>query len=612
MSVLRQVKGQRKRREFLTYDFEWIPGKLEIRMCGVFDGKEFRYYRTVADFVNGEFTRESRHKWFFAHSGGRADLIFLLEQISKDSRWSVEASMSGSSAIIATIRRHGNSYLCQQDDHSGCPTWTFVDSFWLFRTSLKKIGEKLGIEKGGPDMDEEDDDAKIKEWYATVPFSELRDYNEVDCRILWHGINQFQDLLWSMGSQLKKTIASCAMELFRRKYLKSEIRIVDNINQYAQDSYAASRVEVYQKQAHDGYSFDLNSSFAYAMTFPTPGNAIRMRNGKIPDHNLYIARACVQVPDSYLPPLAYRRKSRLFFPVGKWDGWFTGVDLQLLEESGGQIIKIYESIEFESRDDLRDYVEDIYERRRVATTDFEKMVFKYLLNALYGKFGESEEKCRLFMNPEQSVLNDLRQREAEGLEMMSAGETLEVTPPEMIFPGAWIDYKLAKLSHNHNPLATHITSVARRTIYRYLIQPIQQPGGEIHYCDTDGLSTNLKLWEDSDKLGELKLVRSFQDAEYLAPKVYRQDDNVYAKGFQLGKTKKTKLQRFRELVENQEIEIERMARFKEMLRARTWKPFDVTTRKALRGKAMGKRKMFPNGKTRPWTVKELESSRCEF
>lgn len=601
--MLAPINGQAKRRDFVTYDFEWIPRSLEIRLCGVYDGKAYRCYRTIEAFLEGEITKANRHKWFFAHSGGRADLLFILESVSKNPLYEVEARMSGSSAVIAVITRHTDGEDCKEGNHKNCVKWTFVDSYWLFRTSLAKIGEKLGpgFAKAGPDIDELDDDDKIREWYAKVPFRELRDYNEQDCRILWHGIAQFQEVLLSIGGELQKTIASCAMRLFRRKYLTKAINTVPTINANAGLSYIASRVEVIQREAHNGYCYDINSSFPYAMTFPAPGNAKRRYNRRLPngETNLYIAEATIEVPDCFLPPLPYRKKARVFFPVGKWRSWFSGVDLQLLEEAGGRIVSIGECIEFEQCEDLRAYAEDIYNRRKVATTEFEKIVLKYLLNSLYGKFGEDEEKCSLIMNPCVEKLSALRKKERE----WTPEDPLPA--PEMLFPGAWCEYHQAEVPHQHVPFATHITAIARRTIYRYDMEAVKA-GGEVHYNDTDSISTNLKLWDDSNELGKLKLEESFSDAYYIAPKVYRRDSKVKAKGFSLGKTKETQLKRFQELGENREIEIERMARLKEMLRRGTWSPYEITVTKKLQYKAQPKRRVLADGiHTAPWTVTEL-------
>ena len=613
MPVLKPSEAAPRRRRFVTYDFEWVPGTYELRIASIYDGDtgEFRYYRSVEDFLDGELNKENRAKWFFAHFGGRADLLLILEVLSKDPNITCDCAMSGSSAIIATIRKHTNSEMCRAGNHSNCRKWTFVDSFWLFRASLSQIGKAVGMEKGGPPVDEWDDDEKVKEWYATVPFPELRDYNEQDCRILWHAIDQFQDLLLQLGSQLQKTIASTAMQLFKMRYLSRDIAIVPRVNVMAQDAYAASRVEVYRGKTGPGYGFDINSSFPYSMTFDCPGNVEMIHKGKLPSKEQpWLARCRVRVPEMYLPPLPYRHKQRLFYPWGEWEGTFTDVDIEYLYEKGGELLKVHESVLFEPRDDLRAYAEDIYTRRKNCTTVFEKILYKYLLNSLYGKFSEHEEKCRLIMNPDAETYEDLRDRRARGYELRAQGYELEVEPPEMYFPGAWCDYKKAELSHNHNPISTAITSRARANIGRFLDKAHE--ASWIGYVDTDGLTCGGKHWEDDNSLGAMKMEYEFDESQSYAPKVYKRKlkDGTYqlkAKGFSLGKSAKTKLKRFNALAEKKEVVVERMARLKEMLRKGTWKPYDVVVKKFLRGSTTPKRCPTENGyNTRPWCVSELE------
>lgn len=624
MRILEPLSSERKKRKFLVYDMEWVPGTYEIRCCGVYDGKNYRWYKTVEEFVEKEFVKATRNQWFFAHSGGRADLLQMMDLFISDERWSLDACISGGSAFITTIRRHWLSGHCVEGNHKNCWVWTAVDSFWLFRTSLKKIGRAIGMQKGGLDIDEEDDDEKIKAWYRDVPLKELVDYNEQDCKILWTALHQFQELIWSMGSQFRMTIASNGMELFRRCYLKEPIRINQRINERSRLAYASARVEVYQKEAHNGFAFDINSSFAHAMRFDSPGSALVTRRGRIPDNtDLYMAEAEIEVPEMYLPPLPYRRGARLFFPVGRWKSWFTGVDLQLLEKHGGKIHWIGESIEFERRSDTRMYVENIYERRRKATEDFEKIFYKYLLVCLYGKFGEAEDKESLLIHPDADTVTRLQTESREAQEAFIRGEDPGFDPPEMLGPGVWSVAKTVDLRHNHNPLAAHIVAIARRTIYEYLLEPLKEPDGEIHYCDTDSLSTNKKKWEDSDALGALKLEDEFKDAIYLAPKVYRRmiwkknkesgelelEAKHKAKGFKLGRTRKTQTERFIKLVEEKELEVIRSATLKEMMRNQKLRPFDIATRRGVREVSMPKRRMFRDGTTEPWTIQEMQNDK---
>jgi hypothetical protein len=239
---------------------------MQLRLCGVHDGKRYTAYRTIEHFLNDNLTSKNRGKWFYAHFGGMADLSFVLAKIVEHARkkphfsYSVEASFSGSSAIIVHIRQGKNS-------------WHFIDSFWLLRDKLANIGKSIGMAKGlsVPGWDDMTQ-AEKEDWYANAPFGDLLVYNEQDCWILWNAIHQFQETLLSMGGQLQMTLASCAMHLFRRRFLSRDIHIPAHVNEAARKAYFSSRVEVFQSSCDNAFYYDINSSFPYAMTFPCPGN----------------------------------------------------------------------------------------------------------------------------------------------------------------------------------------------------------------------------------------------------------------------------------------------------------------------------------------------------
>lgn len=569
------LKNARVLRRYLVYDLEWVPGKfsteghMPVRLVGVYDGEKYRWYTTVAQFLNGELTSKNRGKWFYAHAGGLADFQFLLHELVHCKDYKINASFSGSSAIIVHITRGKNS-------------WHFVDSFWLLKEKLRNIGKWIGINKGNDDESEE--------FYRDATLQQLREYNEIDCIILYNAISQFELTLLELGGQLKMTQASCAMDLFRRRFLKTTIDTDDRINVLARNAYFASRVEVLAKYCDDAYYFDVNSSFPYAMTFPIPGDPIGSYTGRMPEYGLYIAEVDVEVPDCFLPPLPTRKGGRLFFPTGKWRGWYSNIDIDLLRSAGGKINKVYQSVAFEARTDCKDYAETLYELR-AKSTGFMQIGCKYLLNSLYGKFAESDIKSSLIVNP------DVPNR-AEWTEL---------------FPGAFIAEKQVPIPHMHVPISVHITAIARRTLYTYMGY-----SEETHYCDTDGFSSTNCLDSTEGVLGQIKLEKVIRKGRFILAKTYdmdgvdekgrelrsKPDQGVKAKGFS-----RMNLAKFEKLIGGAEVEYSRMARIKEVLRgavkAGTTEPVEKTYRKKLRPDAVPKRCFYPDDQSRPWSVEEL-------
>lgn len=572
--MLTIIKRKRKIRDYLTYDLEWIPGDLKLRLFGVYDkARGYRCYQSVRAFLYNELTSKNRGKWFFAHAGGLADFQFVLEELAKREQFQVRACFSGSSAIIVHVSRGKNA-------------WHFVDSYWLLRDKLEEIAKWIGTEKGAQEQRRTKEQAK--EFYAGAPLYDLMKYNEQDCKILWDAIDLMQDVLYDLGGQLQMTLASSAMFLFRRRFLSGDIETNWSVNNSAEKAYFASRVEVLNSDCYNADYFDINSSFPYAMTKPCPGELIDITRS-LPDHGIYMADVTIDIPECYLPPIPMRLCGRLFFATGSWRCWLTSIDIELLQREGGRIMRVWQVKHFAPFHDLTEYALTLYNMRKKASTPFERTAFKLLLNSLYGKFAERREKTSIHVNPEKIDRDNW----------------------EMLFPGAWLYDRIVPVPHRHVPISAHITARARQTIYEYM-----SDCREVHYCDTDGFSTTSKL-VTGNELGDLKLEKRIRHGHFVQPKVYRlegQDRNsnggwselgdrgVKAKGFS-----GMDVPRFERLLEGQAIEYERMRRIKELARRGDFRPREDVIFKRLKQEALPKRFMYPDGHTRPWQIKELET-----
>jgi len=567
--MITRIDKDRKRPNFLVYDLEWIPHEMKLRMCGVYDEKKgYRCYSSIDNFIKNELTHKNRGSWFYAHAGGLADFQFVIERLSHLGYY-VQGSTSGSSAIIVHITRpvwKNGKWV------SGKDVWHFVDSYWLLRDSLRNIGKWVGMDKGNAD--------ESVEWYSTVGWYELRDYNEQDCLILYKAIKLFEETLYELGGQLRMTQASCAMDLFRRRFLTNNIETSMTINRIARNAYFASRVEVYATQCQNAYYYDVNSSFPYAMTFQQPGELKNSYRG-LPDWDgPFLADVSVTVPENYLPPLPVRMGGRLFFPVGSWRGWYSNIDLEVLEKSGGRIDKVHESITFEKNNDLSEFNRVLYDIRK-KSDGFIKIACKYLMNSIYGKFGESEVKSEIIVNPP------------------------EVLPTwVMTAPGIFVHEKTVEVPHMHVPIAVHVTAIARRTIFDYM-----SCSSELHYCDTDGFSTTDR-YEDGSNLGEVKLEKYIQEGRFIQAKIYDiKGTDAQLKPVRILKAKgfsRMTLEKFERLINFEEIEYSRMARIKENARRGNFAPRETILTKSINEDAIGKRYFYPDGESRPWTIPELK------
>lgn len=604
---MKPLKGIIQRRNFLTYDLEWIPGyntkraksegfePNQLRLIGVYDGKSYRYYTKIKDFLNGEMTSANRGRWFFAHAGGLADVRYVLEYLldNRPRGVRVNAAFSGSSAIIVKISRGKNH-------------WYLLDSYWLIRQPLRKIGSWVGEEKGGSED-------SIDMFYA--PIDVLVDYNKRDCRILWQAIRILEDTLIKHGGRLEKTIASCALGLFRRAFLKREITPMPDNNLAGRDAYKASRVEVFEKVCEEGDYFDVNSSFPYSMTFSAPGN-YQTTSKHLIDNRLALAHCKVTIDDCYLPPIPYRNPEdkRVYFPVGTWEGWFSNIDLELIQESKTGIIESIKEVRyFEPFDDLAAYAQTIYELRRTCESEAEKVVLKFLLNSLYGKFGEGEIKSRIMINPSESFF-DIDEFDSENLEYPCRS---------YIMPGVYELIEKKDIPHAHVPIANHITALSRKLLYDFMVK-----ASKVYYCDTDGFACpETDTFETSDRLGGLKKEKHIHKGHFAAPKLYAyQTDSdapwvIKAKGFSRVRggpneegiwivkdddpSRKISYEDFCRLLEHKDLYVEQASRIRSSLKKGEYSPHDYVHSKRWVDKVRPKRYFYADGTSRAWDVKEL-------
>jgi len=590
-------RPQRRRRRFLTYDLEWLPGSLKLRMIGVYDGIKYRCYTEEAEnlvrlFFSKELTSKNSGKWFYAHAGGLADIQFILEELAKDPAYSVEGSFSGSSAIIVKVSR------------SNC-RWYFIDSYWTLRGSLAKIGEKIGMPKGEVAWD--------------APLDKLIPYNKQDCVILWTALDQFQDILVNLGSELRMTLASSSMRLFRRKYLNREITTSSKLNQLVRPAYVGGRVEVFYRKIHSGFYYDINSCYPFAMTKPLPGQYIKM-SPKLPEDKkyLYIAHIKIEVPEMSIPPLPYLTDKHLFFPTGIFEGWYCQPEIELALKLGCKIHKVYQCLYFKPFLDLRYFAMELYEKRK-ASLGFMNETFKILLNAGYGKFGERPEKQSLLINPTPSkmieieqIINEVKQIRAK--EQSLTEEEIEALSKEpkrylknevgLISPGIWLLKKEKHVQHAHVPVAAFVTSYARVNLMEHLLTC-----PNVYYCDTDGFATDADRLYTGKKLGEIKLEKTYVDSLFHSPKLYHLqlasgEHIVKAKGFP-----KLDPEGFLDLIMGEKIGTPfNMLRIRELYSKGFLAPREEEKVKGLSFKNRPKRFFYPNGTSRAWDIKELEQT----
>ena len=456
-----------------------------------YDGKNLIPYKghyCVNRFLRDYLTFENRTKICFAHNGGKFDILALYQEYMSDpyfyENYTYQPILQGSRIMSFKIK----------DKHKH--KWEFRDSFSLLPRSLESLCQSFKPDHIKLEMPNTSFNDDPQRWIR---------YCGNDCISLYEILNTFNDTIKDVRGCVGYTVASTAMLTFRYRFMKTNYETYHSFNNYFRQAYYGGRTEIFNMHAHDSdkpfYYYDINSLYPYVMhnyNFPiSRPKKMTYRNIKeIQDREGLMLARIITPPDLDIPILPYRRDDgRLIFPLGKWEGMY---DYSLIKKalSYGYDIKPLRAWEFDSEFIFKDYVDHFY-KLKTNSSGAEKEIYKFLLNSLYGKWGERPMRKELITDPDISL---------QGL-----------LPYDTIFGYAIKTYK--QNSAYHLPaISIKVTALAQLQLYK-LFEQIKQLNGTIYYCDTDSVITDVRL-PTSDKLGHIKLEDTIEEGIFLMPKVY--------------------------------------------------------------------------------------------
>lgn len=450
---------------------------------------------------------------FYAHNGGKYDNKYILSTFKK---YGCEISrlLNINGSVVFTVYVGGKRFY-------------FRDSFLLMPRSLKSLCESFGVKQAKKDFD-------MPEWIhsgcPTTP--QLKEYLHYDCLALAELLNKFKE---EIGAP-KLTIASTAFDIllnteYNGQKLKTLLHNWSTIaqEQFIRQAYKGGRVEAFIREGQGLHHYDVNSLFPYCMrVFDYPfGKLIQLTDAEkiialIDKGYLGILKCSISCPDMYIPYLAKRHESKLIFPVGTWEDTITTVEyLRALEL--GYTFTIHEAILYQNKGKVFTEFVDKYYHIKQTATGARKEIAKLLLNSAYGKSGQK--------------------RVVE--EFYTFDEMLNCKKPLSDFIQMNTDLFTAKTecyrNRKTNPIIAAFVTAYARTVLFDAIEWIQNNGGQVYYCDTDSIFTDIELPHEmvnTDRLGawkdELK-GQVLQDAVFISPKLYslENDDGshvVKAKG----------------------------------------------------------------------------------
>jgi len=262
-----------------------------------------------------------------------------------------------------------------------------VDSLNYFPMSLKRIGEFVGLPKlTMPAMD--------------APQSQWEDYCRRDVEIGASAVTK----LWSTLEHAKlgtpgPTLASTAMRCWRTVGVKQPLLIPDRpgLRETHRQAYYGGHVDVGYLGEYRGQVFvaDVRSLYPFVMRNNLyPSTWLRaVHNVSIPIMKDYLRRyEAIADVSIYSPTLVYplRLHNRVRYVRGHLRTWLAGPELR--DALDHDCITHCHEIHLFRRDDLFSaYIDKVYGLREQSIlngNDSEAVIYKLLMNALYGKFGQ--------------------------------------------------------------------------------------------------------------------------------------------------------------------------------------------------------------------------------
>jgi DNA polymerase elongation subunit (family B) len=566
----------------IVWDIETKGFAGDIVIGGVYDGTRYLEFKTFDEFIyylKAFFPADT----IYAHNGGKYDNRYLLEYL-KGNDYKVSRIFYINNGLIFTLELGSKKY-------------KFRDSFHLLPRSLASISSSFEVEHKKKDFN-------MNEWRDQgYPITEkLREYLKDDCRALYESLEIF---VKTFDIKPKLTIASTAFSVvLATKYRNLPLRkILKNYmtkdqEDFVRESYKGGRVEVFQRFAENVNSYDINSLYPFVMQrFNYPFGKLYEQDGEnfdilINKGKMGVAECLIEAPESEIPYLAVKYDDKLVFPTGQWKDTITSLEI-LEARKRGYKIKIIKGFIWNKKGRVFQEYVDTYYTIKSESKGAKRECAKLFLNSPYGKFGQSRTNRAIKTKDE----------------MIKAGYSIN----DASFDGGYL-FSFDETSYQNrsvNPIyATFVTAYARHVLYEG-IETTLKLGGEVYYCDTDSIKTNIELPAEmihSTELGKWDFEGFYHESVFVSPKLYSmqgEDTIKKAKGVCKENIESLTFNNFKELItEDREIVFEGervsgvMEHFKRKSTNKNKYISTVKTTKKVCSK-FSKRELIDNSKTKP-------------
>lgn len=449
----------------------------------------------------------------WAHNAGHFDTLWALDELSRRTPIPpVRLDSAGGRITRATI---GRTVL--RDSYALVPM-SLAAAAPLGGRGVAKEGTGLpcrcGAGCGGY--------CAIRRGMSARAYRAVESYLESDCRVLAAVLDGVAGLAAEHGLSLRGTIGGTAWRSAAAYAGMEAARWTRGEYVLARSGYYGGRTQVFRPRAAHGHWYDIHSAYPAALVqADVPVGVPRTVAGR-EARDAYargdagIWQADVRVSrDDMIPPLPVRTGERLAYPVGQFDGRWTGIELRAAEHCGATVEPRYGLVWRETARPFAAWCRRIWDLRHAAASGgraAEAKWWKLLANSLTGKLAQHPESELLVMRADAPALcagaAPCTPRRCSG----ACGGWLPVGSGGRLWSRA--TWRVADCAHV--AIAAHLTAVTRSR----LLSRLRAAGADAVYCDTDS-APSLRAMAHDDELGGWGYEGEFKNWEALAPKTYR-------------------------------------------------------------------------------------------
>ena len=466
-----------------------------------------------------------------------------------------------------------------------CKKYTFHDSFKLLPMSLKKLSKDFGVEHAKLDLWEEVQKLYNKQYSDIVDFLDRCDVdNELYLKYLGYDVISLYEILEKImcitGIKVEdfvKRISTASLSRFifkngfnGNKFIEKGSRRSDyemmcqynynndmEIEDFLRDSYCGGRTEVFKVELNNkGLHYDVNSLYPSVMikgNFPI-GKPKYYDDETIAKYyfdkwlsdkkGIGFLSCEVFIPKQHIPPLPCKME-KLAFVCGNVYGVWNFEELEYaIKQCGCKITKYKEVVFFNKTYPVFNrFITKMVEIKNEGTrtkNDALRTLGKLIMNVGYGYTGmRRDDKTALKPIEEYNTLIE------KGVKIKDFNENLGfVEIPQEI-----------KSEYIQVGIASTVTCRARLVLLKALRYCAER--GEVYYCDTDSIVTDVELPSeivDPIELGKWDLENTIEKGLFLKPKVYseitlKEGTNIKFKGVSRETQKTLNFNNYVELLE---------------------------------------------------------------